>query len=1135
MRRCGRHTRPLRLVVAAWTLLALMFGVGLSVLMIARDNGQRAWEQSRQYGANELARLAVIVERTIDVTPGLVAELLVHTAVQHGLELAVVVDPESRIVAATSQAAVGRRLAEAYPTLARWPELTNAPLGPRIYERRDGSRITLARNLVWPAPAGVLRGQGQGRLYLKIDTRHVAAALEADTLRNHALDLAIFAAVLVLVMLAIDRVVLRPIAVLRHASARLAAGELDYRIPMPGTHIRELRLLAEDLNAMASAVASTVQRLSDSERGFRTLLAAAPEAIVAIDAQGYIKHYNHAAERLFGWPAEEMLGTKLDRLMPAIEREAHAACLQQLVGLDDDEARRLFLSRQVTGVHRDGRELRLDVGLSRSTVEGEALFTAMIRDVTERVAIERELKSHRNNLEALVRERTAEVVRQRDRAEAATRAKSEFLANMSHEIRTPMNAIIGLAWLARREASREQAAHLDRMTAAARHLLAILNDILDFSKLEAGKLELAPRDTALAELLDQVAQLFTSPAAEKGLELVAWHAVDLPAVVALDDLRMRQVLMNLIGNAVKFTTGGHVCLRTRVLTRDGDRVRLRCEVSDTGPGIDADTRARLCRPFEQGDASLTRQHGGTGLGLAICQRLLTMMGSSLEIDSTPGAGSRFAFEIDAQVVAETAPGGSRRLTGRTLVVDDLAVARAAGGDALRTLGVEATLVADPAQALAALRTADAEGRPYARCIVDWRLGAHDGIACARELAAAATRPLSLVLAVDGAREPAAVPIAEAGIAAVIAKPLTAASLFDRLAASATGPAVPPAAGAQDLPATVAAFDGALQRLAGQRGRRVLVAEDNALNQEVFRELLEEAGFVTTIAADGVEALAALAGDAPCDLVLMDMQMPQMDGLEATRRIRALPHRAGLPIVALTANALPRDRERCRAAGMDDFLGKPIDFEEFSRVLSRWLPAAPDPAPPAPVASPIARPRIEGLDAAIGLATTRGDVAAWRRLLARFAAVHREDPAELRAASAERLRELVHGLKGTAGAIGAIDVCAAVARAEATPGDAATAALATALETTLAAIDAASRSDLATPPAASDTSAPAELRSALRERLAQRDLSALRYAQRHGAAIRNAFGGDADTLLAQIEGFDFDAALALLEAPPPNTP
>ncbi|HMM74630.1 MAG TPA: response regulator [Gammaproteobacteria bacterium] len=1004
MRRCARHTRPLRLVVAAWTLLALMAGVGLSVLMIVRDNGQRAWEQSRAHGANELARLAVIVERTIDVTPGLVAELLAHTAVQQGLELAVVVDPASRVVAATSQAAVGRRLADAYPALARWSELTTAPLGPRIYERRRGSRLTLARTLVWPAPAGVLRGQGQGRLYLKIDTQHVARALAADTLRGHALDLAIFAAVLVLVMLAVDRVVLRPIAVLRHASARLAAGELDYRIPVPGTHIRELRLLAEDLNAMASAVASTVQRLSDSERGFRTLLAAAPEAIVAVDAQGRIRHYNCAAERLFGWSAEEMLGATLERLIPAMARETHAACFKRLAGRNGGEARRIFSSRQVTGLHRDGRELRLELGLSRSAVEGVALFTTLIRDVTERVAIERELEDHRNNLEALVRERTAEVVRQRDRAEAATRAKSEFLANMSHEIRTPMNAIIGLAWLARREASREQIAHLDRMTAAARHLLAILNDILDFSKLEAGKLELAPRDTALAELLEQVTQLFTSPAAEKGLELIAWHAADLPAIVALDDLRVRQVLMNLLGNAVKFTTRGQVCLRTQVLARDGDRVRLRCEVSDTGPGIDADTRARLCRPFEQGDASLTRRHGGTGLGLAICQRLLTMMGSSLEIDSTPGGGSRFAFELEAQVRAEAPPAG-----GSTLAVDDA------------------------------------------------------------------------------------------------------------------------------VPATAEAFDGALRRLSGQRGRRVLVVEDIALNREVFRELLEEAGFVVTIAADGVEALAALAGDAPCDLVLMDMQMPQMDGLEATRRIRALAHRAGLPIVALTANAQPRDRERCRAAGMDDFLGKPIDFEAFSRVLSRWLPTAPRAAAAPPPASPPDRPRIEGLDAAIGLATTRGDIAAWRRLLARFADAHRADPARLRTATPEELRALVHGLKGTAGAVGAVNVCAALARAEATPGEAATMALADALEATLAAIGAARATEDATPPATSASPALPELRDALRERLVQRDLSALRYAQVHGTAIRAAFGRDAEALIAQIENFEFDAALASLDASTHDAP
>jgi len=1006
------HTTPLRLVIAAWTLLALIFGVGLSALQVGHDHATAARQQARESGARELARLALIAERALATAPELVAGIVEQMATVHGLDCAVIVDPDGRIVAATSPGDVGRTLEAAYPALARWSEVLHAPPGPQVFERRDAGWITLARSVSWPAPPGASRAPTPGRAYVHFDTRPLVQALADDTWHHHVLDFGMFAAVLVLLMLAIDRVMLRPIEVLREASARLAAGDLEHRVPTRGLHIRELRLLAGDLNAMAGAIASTVQRLSDSERGFRTLLAAAPEAIVAVDARSRIRHYNHAAECLFGWSAAQMLGAPLDRLVPSMQRDAHATHVARLETVGEETAHRM-VDHQVTGLHRDGRELQLEVVISRSLVEGRPLFMAMIRDITGRMAIERELANHRDNLEALVRERTAEVVRQRDRAEAATRAKSEFLANMSHEIRTPMNAIIGLAWLVRRGASLAQIAHLDKMTAAARHLLAILNDILDFSKLEAGKLELVPRDTVLADMLNQVMELFAAAAAEKGLELVATQGPDLPGVVALDDLRLRQILMNLIGNAIKFTSRGRVSLRTRLLARDGDRVRLRCEVADTGPGIDAATKARLCQPFEQGDASLTRRHGGTGLGLAICRRLLTMMGSTLEIDSVPGVGSRFHFDFDARFVAAAAPLTPGRRTERLPRVDAAPTSAAAAADA----------------------------------------------------------------------EPA--------------------------------------------PAVAAPFDEALRRLAPHRGQRVLVAEDNALNQEVFRELLEEAGFIVTIAANGADAVAALAGDLQCALVLMDLQMPQMDGIEATRHIRALPHRAGLPIVALTANALPRDRDRCRAAGMDDFLGKPLDFEEFTRVLLRWLPATAEFGPTAPLG--VSTPPIAGLDATVGLATTRGDVAAWRRLLARFAEVHRDDPARLRGASPATRGELVHTLKGTAGAVGAVQVCAALARVEASPDDAAIEALAAALDEVFAAIAAALTADTPRAPAQRASPSAAELVSALRERLAARDLSALRYAQAWGPAIRATFGRDAEPLIALIEDFDFDAALDVLHA------
>lgn len=1118
----AERTTPLRVIAAAWVALALFIGLCLLTVLIVRDTEHRARLQARTDGANELGRLAVIVERTIESDAGLTAELLVHTSVRPGFELALIVDPRGRIVASTAQAVIGARIEDAFPDFAAWREVTTASLSPRTFERRHGARLTLARTVAWPAQDNVLRSRAHGRLFLDIDTRHLASAATVGTLHDHLLDFSLFAGLLLALLLILDRVLLRPLGILRDAAARLAHGDLGFRVPSLGTNVRELTLLAQDFNVMAGAIASTVQRLSDSEHGFRTLIAAAPEAIIAVDVTGRIKHYNQAAERLFGHAASDMLGDTLDRLMPAGMRGAHAMHLGAFVQNGEQHARRMRGGRLVTGLHRDGRALQLDVGISRSIVDGAELFTAMIRDVTERVAIEEELKRHRNDLEVLVHERTAEVVRQRDRAEAATRAKSEFLANMSHEIRTPMNAVIGLAWLARRHAAPAQAVHLDKLTAAARHLLAILNDILDFSKLEAGKLELAPRDTDIAAMVDQVAQLFASSAAEKRIELVAWPAADLPACVVVDELRLRQVLMNLVGNAVKFTEQGHVCLRAQVIGVEAEVVRLRFDVTDTGAGIDAETQARLCQPFEQGDASLTRRHGGTGLGLAISQRLLGMMDSQLDIDSAPGRGSRFSFELAARVVVGR-PGPDAalaRAAGRTLVIDELAVAREACRDALTGLGLEAVAVADLDEAAATLRAAQAVGQAFTTCLVAWRSGAA-GLGVLRRLVPAAGN-LRFILMADGTTEAETQALARAGIAGVLTKPLERTTLGARLHALLTPPQEPAPEAAAG-----ASLDDAVLGLAAQRGRRVLIAEDNPLNQEVFSELLQEAGLVPVVAADGEEALQLVAGDEHFDLVLMDMQMPRMDGLEATRRIRALDGRQALPIVALTANALPRDRERCRAAGMNDFLSKPIDFDEFARVLARWLPPAGDviaqESPSVPAADLASIP---GLDAATGLRTTRGDVAGYRRLLARFAAVHRDDIARLRAAQGPAASAIAHGLKSTAGFIGAREVLAVLARCEQAPTPDHYEALAAALAALIRAIDAdALPGPVDAPTAASPA---ADVARALREHLARRDMGASRYAREHAQTIRAIYGRRAETLLASIEDFEFDDALAVLE-------
>ena len=1139
------RSTPLRTVVMAWVLVIMLFSLTVSLVMLSRETSQKAWEEANAHGGNELARLAVIVERTIDSDPGLVSELLVHTSARYSQSVAAIVDPQMRIVAATDRAAVGELLGKAYPALAAWQRVRDAPLSPLTHRQQDGQYLTLARKLAWPDSAAELRSQRQGIVYLRLDVGHLRQTLRQTVLGENLREFGFLSVVPLLLLLALNRVILRPLDQLRDATERLAGGELDYRLPNLRTHVRELHQLSDAFNAMASAVASTVARLSDSERRFRTLIASAPEAIVAVNENGQVQHFNRAAEVLFGYRAAEVLGQSLDSLLPAVARAQHAGHLRAFASDEaEDRSRRMAGGRLVDGLHRDGRALKLEIGISRSSVGGQALFTAMIRDVTERVAIESELARHRTELEVLVRERTAEVVLERDRAEAATRAKSEFLANMSHEIRTPMNAIIGLAYLARRHATREQAAHLDKLSAGARHLLAVLNDILDFSKLEAGKLELVAHDTELAMTLDQVCQLFAANAADKGIELVEWTERNVPTLVAVDDMRLRQVLMNLIGNAVKFTDRGHVSLHTRCLARSGGTARLCFEVSDTGIGIDADTAARLFQPFEQGDASTTRRHGGTGLGLVICQRLLRMMDAELQVSSNAGRGSVFWFELDVQL-PDSPPvtaGANPWQLSSALVIDDLADARFACCEALATLGIAAVGVAGTDEALTALRAAEADGHPFALCIVDRDMPGRDGLQCISDIRAARLdSPPTLLLAVGGpaaADEPGAT-----GVAGVLDKPLSAPQLAVRLdALGATSTASVPEAdsGVHDLIASFAAH----------RGRRVLIVDDNPLNQDVFRELLTEAGFDTRQADNGATALQIAQEDRALDLVLMDMQMPVMDGLEATRRIRALPLCATLPIIALTANVLPRDRTRCLDAGMNDFLGKPIDLPEFIRVLLRWLPA-PDTLPPPAAARVVTRTSvgedllaIAQLDVEVGLRTTRQHAEAYRRLLERFVAVHRPDVERLRhPASADQPCAIAHSLKATAGAIGALALAAQADRLtpEAVRGaarEAAAAALADDLATLIDALLPVLRTPVRqAPDETQDAAADDRVREALRNCLAQRDMSAMRYAREHREAVLSVFGPLADELLRHIDGFEFDAALSVLERAgrslPPN--
>ncbi len=788
------------------------------------------------------------------------------------------------------------------------------------------------------------------------------------------------------------------------AALKTAHNELEARVRK---RTAELAKINQELQTEIRERSQAEKALRESEEKYRSIFENATEGFFQSTPDGRLITVNPAMVRFMGYASEKEI----------LESITNVKTQFYVNPRDRDEFRRKIetegsvRSFETRFYRKDGNiiDVSLNARLIRDENGSPLFYEGMFQDITQR-------------------KRSEELKIAKEAAEAATKAKSNFLANMSHEIRTPMNAIIGLTELAlKTDLDPRLEDYLGKIHTSAHSLLGIINDILDFSKIEAGRLELECRSFSLRTVMDSLSDIFSGRVAEKGIEMAICIAPDVPCALMGDSLRLSQILINLTGNAVKFTSKGEVVVRASLIRAEEKKVRLRFEISDTGIGIDRDFLPFLFTSFSQADASTTRKYGGTGLGLTICKELVRMMNGDICAESEGGKGSIFYFTAEFGLESgngnRPSPVPERLRSRRILVVDNNQTSRHIYSEMLNSFSCTAVSAGSAEEAIEKLKHApDAE--PYDAVLLDWRMPGTDGITATEQIRQTpGISEIPVIMMTAFGREEIMQRAQAAGASAFLIKPVKQSVLFDTLMDIFNQEGTGRDATVQSSERKKNSWKNFL------RGRQILLVEDNLINQQVATEILQAAGAVVKTADNGAAALESLRISA-WDAVLMDVQMPGLDGYQTSRLIRENPQWRELPIIAMTAHAMKGDREKCLEAGMNDYVTKPIDTGRLFSVLSQWVLPSGDTVPEtgdsilpesAAEGSETVPEAVPGID--IGAAIRR--IRNWKlliRLLRDFAETHADAARDIRQAVRKKDWETAfrsaHNIKGVAGNLSA---------------------------------------------------------------------------------------------------------------------